>query len=154
MQSKEWKSLCFDTFCAIPGSRVQSIYFITARKRSLRRLCFYRCVSVHRGGACVLPGGACVLPGGVWLQGGMCGWGCAWLWGACMVAGGVSGCREACMVVGGGACMVARGACVGYDEIRSISGRYASYWNAFLSCQILVQKFSFMYTGSCLQWAT
>ena len=24
--------------------------FFTARKRSLRRLCFYRCVSVHRGG--------------------------------------------------------------------------------------------------------
>ena len=24
--------------------------FITARKRSLRRLCFYRCLSVHRGG--------------------------------------------------------------------------------------------------------
>ena len=48
--------------------------------------------------------------------------------------------------------MVARGgACVGYDEIRSMSGRYASYWNAFLFCQILVQKFSFMYTGSCLQ---
>ena len=23
------------------------------------------------------------------------------------------------------------GACVGYDEIRSMSGRYASYWNAF-----------------------
>ena len=24
------------------------------------------------------------------------------------------------------------GASVGYDEIRSMSGRYASYWNAFL----------------------
>ena len=22
--------------------------------------------------------------------------------------------------------------CIGYDEIRSMSGRYASYWNAFL----------------------
>ena len=31
-----------------------------------------------------------------------------------------------CVVAGGG------GACVGYDEIRSMSGRYASYWNAFL----------------------
>ena len=30
--------------------------------------------------------------------------------------------------------MAARGerACVGHDEIRSMSGRYASYWNAFL----------------------
>ena len=37
--------------------------------------------------------------------------------GACVVAGGVHG---------------GRGVCVGYDEIRSMSGRYASYWNAFL----------------------
>ena len=32
------------------------------------------------------------------------------------------------------------GACVGYDEIQSMSGRYASYWNAFLlilSCPIV-----------------
>ena len=29
------------------------------------------------------------------------------------------------------------GACVGYDEIRSMSGRYASYWNAFLLYLIL-----------------
>ena len=25
-----------------------------------------------------------------------------------------------------------RGVCVGNDEIRSMSGRYASYWNVFL----------------------
>ena len=37
--------------------------------------------------------------------------------GACVVMGGMCGCR---------------GACVGCDEIRSMSGRYASYWNAFL----------------------
>ena len=24
------------------------------------------------------------------------------------------------------------GVCMGYDEIRSVSGRYASHWNAFL----------------------
>ena len=31
----------------------------------------------------------------------------------------------------GGACMVfpGGGACIGFDEIRSMSGRYASYWN-------------------------
>ena len=34
-----------------------------------------------------------------------------------MVAGGMCGCG---------------GACIGYDEIWSMSGRYASYWNAFL----------------------
>ena len=27
--------------------------FITARKRSLRRLCFYMCLSVHLGGGCL-----------------------------------------------------------------------------------------------------
>ena len=65
--------------------------------------------------------------------------------GACMVAGGVRDCGGACMVgkgacmVSGGACVVAGGhawlwggACVGYNEIRSMSGWYASYWNAFL----------------------
>ena len=39
-----------------------------------------------------------------------------WLRGACLVVGGVHG----------------WGVCIGYDEIRSKSGRYASYWNAFL----------------------
>ena len=35
----------------------------TARKRSLRRLCFHRCLSVHRGGGLgICPGGLC--PGG------------------------------------------------------------------------------------------
>ena len=57
--------------------------------------------------------------------------------GACVVApgGGVHGCS-------GGACVVAQGGmhgCSGgggvsgfFHEIRSMSGRYASYWNAFL----------------------
>ena len=110
------------------------------------------------GGACMVARGACmVAPGGhVWLlQGGMCG--CSG--GACMVApGGVCGCSGGghawffgghawfflgvCMVFAGGACVVfsrgcvwffpGGGACIGYDEIRSMSGRYASYWNAFL----------------------
>ena len=61
-------------------------------------------------------------------------WGRAWLlWGACVVAPG-----------GEGACVVALGGVHGYSwgggvcgirldtEIRSMSGRYASYWNAFL----------------------
>ena len=77
-----------------------------------------------------------------WLQGGT---GCAWLCGACMVArgqhawllGGMHGCRGACVVAGGawlwgGACVVVGGVCMAYDEIRSMSGQYASYWNAFL----------------------
>ena len=92
------------------------------------------CDSVHGGRAWLLGGmrghrGACVIAGGhAWLlggacmvaKGGMCGcWGHAWL------LGGVRGC-------GGGMCGWRGDACVGYDEIRSMTGRYASYWNAFL----------------------
>ena len=85
-------------------------------------------------------GGDVLLQAGghAWLQGvcmfwgGMCGYGgvhgCR---GHVWLAGGMRGCGGACMVVGG-ACVVAGGACTGYNEIRSISGRYASYWNAFL----------------------
>ena len=75
--------------------------------------------------------------------------------GACVVAGGMHGCRGVYMVAGGsmhgcwggrdwhawlqGTCVVA-GGCVGYDEIRSMSGRYASYWNAFLYSKCLYQN--------------
>ena len=38
------------------------------------------------------------------------------------------------MVAGGNAWL--QGACIEYDQIRSMSGRYASYWNAFLSDHI------------------
>ena len=150
--------------------------FITARKRNLRRLCFYRCLSFcpwggvcgcSGGGMCGCPGGlAWLLQGGhVWLlRGGMrgCSGGHAWLLGGCMVApGGMRGCSGGCMVLLGGhawffwgvcvvlfggmrgfiqgACMVLfGGGCAwffsffGYNEIRSMSGRYASYWNVFL----------------------
>ena len=168
---------------------------ITARKRSLRRLCFYRCLSVHTGGghAWFYSGGACVvlfgghawfyLGGHAWfyLEGhawfysgvGMRGFilgvcvvlfrGCVWFYlggmhgfirGACMVLfRGVHGCSGgACMVAWGGMCGCSQGghawllwgACVValgrggvrgfFDEIRSMSGRYASHWNAFLFC--------------------
>ena len=95
------------------------------------------CDSVNRGGVRGCWGGACVVaPGGghVWFLPG----------GACVVAlgGGMRGCSgghawllpgRACMVFAGGhAWFFLGGACVGYDEIRSMSGRYASYWNAFL----------------------
>ena len=131
---------------------------ITARKQSLRRLCFYMGLSV----ILFMGGGVCMVAGGhVWLLGGMHGCqgacmvaeGCVWLWGghawllgeACVVARGMHGCWGHAWLQGGhawlqgGLCMVAGGmsgcsggACVGYDEIRSMSGRYASYWNAFL----------------------
>ena len=50
----------------------------TARKQSLRRLCFHRCVSVHKGGvrgggkACMVGSGGVCGRGGV-HGGGMCG---------------------------------------------------------------------------------
>ena len=95
---------------------------------------------VALGGACmVAPGGACMvaLGGHAWLLGGVCmvaQGGHAWL---------LRG--EACVVPPGG-CVVLFGGHVwfysggmrgffsffGYNEIRSMSGRYASYWNAFL----------------------
>ena len=155
----------------------------TAHKRSLRRLCFYRCLSFilftgggcawfYSGGVCGFIWGACVVlfGGHAWFySGGMCGF----------IRGGMHGfIRGACMVLFRGACMVLfrgrawfysggmrgfilgghawfylggvhgfiwggmrgfiqGGMCgffsfFGYNEIRSMSGRYASYWNAFL----------------------
>ena len=46
-------------FC-LQGHPICEIHIITARKRSLRRLCFHRCLSVHRGGICLWS------QGGVW----------------------------------------------------------------------------------------
>ena len=51
----------------------------------------------------------------------------AWLWGACMVAGGVCGCGGHAWLQGGVCGCGGGGAFMGYDEIRSMSGRYASY---------------------------
>ena len=91
---------------------IDNVIFITARIRTLRRLCFYRCLSVHTGGACVVaPGGggwgACVVAprGGVhgFFQGDVRGCsqgGHAWL------LGGMRGCSGGCMVAPRGVCMV------------------------------------------------
>ena len=135
---------------------------ITARKRSLRRLCFYTCLSfilftggrawLLGGGAWLLRGACMVDPGGgmcgcsggvcmvdlggghVWLiWGGMCGCsgGHAWLLpgGACVVAQGILGFSQGGMhgCSGGGVRGIRRD-----TQTRSMSGRYASYWNAFL----------------------
>ena len=99
---------------------------------------------VSFGGACVvLFGGACmVLFGGhAWFySGGMCGF---IQWG---VRGFIQWGAGACVVLfSGGACVVLfRGGMhgffsfSGYNEIRSMSGRYASYWNAFLFFCVLL----------------
>ena len=75
-------------------------------------------------------GEACVVGGHAW--GGMCGRGHAW-WGACVAGGMVGG-----MHGGVGVCVAGGHVCHGrYHGIRSMSGRYASYWNAFLFLVVL-----------------
>ena len=102
------------------------------------------CGFFRGAGACmVFSRGTCmVFVGGcAWFFPGGCAWfflgGHAWFflggmrdfsWGACMVFSG----GRAWFFPGGHAWFFLRGACVGYDEIRSMSGRYTSYWNAFL----------------------
>ena len=93
------------------------------------------CVVLFRGACMVLfgghawfySGGACmVLFGGhAWFYSG----GHAWFY-----LGGMRGCSQGGMRgCSGGACVVARGCVRGFfNEIWSMSGRYASYWNAFL----------------------
>ena len=103
------------------------------------------CVGCQSRGMCGCQRGTYMVAGGhVWLLGDMCGCrggmrGCgehAWL-GVCMVVGGCVWLYGGVHGWGGhawllsGVCMVA-GGCIGYNEIRSMSGRYASYWNAFL----------------------
>ena len=140
---------CWDTV----NKRAECI-LVTARKRSLGQGNIFTpvCHSVHRG-ACVVVGGCAWLWGACMVVGGVhgCG-GHVWLWGACMVAGGacvvVGGCAwlwGACMVVGGCACL---GGCIGYDKIRSMSGRFASYWNAFL-LGLQSECYSVLTSSSC-----
>ena len=96
------------------GNQIQfpvDVTIITARKRSLRRLCFYTCGSVYGGGgvACMAGGcawqGACVAEMGMRVRGCVCGRG------ACMAGA----CR-----VGAGACM-AGGACVAGGGMRAMT---------------------------------
>ena len=85
-------------------------------------------------GACVVfIGGACmVFIGGMhgFYWGGMCGF---YRGHACFFAGG-------CVFFSGGVHGFFRGVCIGYDEIRSMSGRYASYWNAFLFAKVFAEN--------------
>ena len=82
------------------GNILLECILVIARKRSLRKLCFYRCLSVHGGGgACMVAGGACVV-----AAGGVCG-----CWGSCVVAGGHAWLPGAYMAKG--ACMVKGAVC-------------------------------------------
>ena len=87
-----------------------------------------------RGGMRGCSGGACMVALGGSCMG--CSGGHAWL-----LRGGMHGCSggDASLLwggmhgwSGGGMRGCSGGACVGFDEIRSMSGRYTSYWNAFL----------------------
>ena len=115
-------------------------------------------------GCAWLPGGMHGCQGHAWLPGGMSGcqgvWGCweacmvarghAWLpgmcvvaRGMCVVAGGMCDCPGACMVAMGGVhgcggCAWLQGEYIGHDEIRSMSGRYASY--GMHSCFKMLQR--------------
>ena len=90
------------------------------------------------GGMCGCTGGACgFIQGGVWFySGGVHGF----IWGVCMVLfGAMHGFIRGVHGFIRGACMVLfRGGVHGffsffrYNEIWSMSGRYASYWHAFL----------------------
>ena len=82
----------------------------------------------------MVAGGVCMVVGVHGCKGCMVARGHVWLWGGCMAAGGV------CMAVGG--VCGCRGACVEHDEIRSMSGRYASHWNAFLLLDWIQGSFS------------
>ena len=93
------------------------------------------CVVAPRGGVCGCSGGACIVAWGSLrgCSGGACVvalGGCAWLlWGGmCGYSGGHA------LLLPGGACVVAPGGGMHgfFDEIRSMRGRYASYWNAYL----------------------
>ena len=95
---------------------------MTSRKRSLRRLCFYTCLSVHGGsapGGCLLPGGACSR--GVPAPGAACSEGVCFRGGACSQGGGLLWGVPA--PEGANTPPLSEGYCL---------GRYTSYWNAFL----------------------
>ena len=113
------------------------------------RGCSGGCVWLLWGGMHGCSRGACVvaLGGDVWLLRGGCAWllwgGHVWLLrGACVVlfggvgvwfySGGMRG-----FIQGG---MRGFFSFFGYNEKRSMSGRYASYWNAFLFAHIFVEN--------------
>ena len=73
--------------------------------------------------------------------GGMHGKGHAW-WRGCAWQGSIHG-RGVCMaggIHGSGGMLGSGGPPSRYYEIRSMSGRYSSYWNAFLFCSFSSSK--------------
>ena len=97
------------------------------------------CVVALRGHTWLL-GGACVVAlGGVWLLRGACvvalgGGMCGFIWGGMhgFIQGGMHG-----FIQGG---MHGFFSFFRYNEIQSMSGQYASYWNAFLLVHVVDTK--------------
>ena len=94
-------------------------------------------------GGCMCGQGVHVWPGGAWpgervWLGGMNGWGRACMGGACMMGAYVAGGPAS----QGGVhdTQGPPGRYYGYS-IRSMSGRYASYWNAFLFRKLNIKEF-------------
>ena len=113
-----------------------------------------------RGGVRNFFGGACIIFwGGVrgFLGGGMRNFfGGA----ACIIFSGGAACvifsGGACVFFSGGACVIFWGGVHNffqfffYNEIRSMSGRYASYWNAFLFLMLDAGKTLFENRADCV----
>ena len=78
------------------------------------------------------------MAGGAYMAGGHAWWGHAWQ-GVCMAGTGMHG-RGVCV-----ACMHAPPPPRRYYEIRSMSGRYASYWNALLFSVLVFADFYFIF---------
>ena len=111
--------------------------FVTARKQSLRRLCFHRRLSVQREG-----GSQWSLFGGVSVQGGLC----LGSFGGVSVQGDLCLCRgslsRGIYVQAGGSLprgvslqeevSVQGGSLSGRPPSTVTRGRYASYWNVFV----------------------
>ena len=93
----------------------------------------------------VLSGGHGLFGGWFFWGGGFLGW--AWFfrggvvfWGGMVFFGGGVVFLGGCGFWGAWFFLVFFG-CIGYNEIGSMSGRYASYWNAFLFCEIFSTNF-------------
>ena len=108
------------------------------------------------GGACVVlfrGWGACmVLFGGMrgFIWGGLCGFILGGMRG--FIVGGMHG-----FIQGGMHGFILGGVCgffsfFGYNEIRSMSGRYTSYWNAFLSSKLYTKVCHGLMVGSRRWW--
>ena len=151
--------ICF--YPALSGCFFVNAHFYRPQTKFAKVMFLQVCLSTPGGGMCgFIRGGACMVlfRGHVWFYlggvrgfiggGGMHGF----IRGVCMVLfGGMRGCSQGghawllpggCMVAPGGMHGCSRGGMRGcsrgghawfFDEIRSMSGRYASYWNAFLS---------------------